>query len=445
MTSHLTTGESALWALILNAFDDSYAADSYLRLSRAQMLEAIWNAAAGETVANRLTQSERTMLAGIVNEQAGSTIVSPLTHSWGQMLAAWFNAVSDDPDMSHLTSSSAQILAALVDVPVGGNDPLIRLSSTSVAYDALVGDLVGTLSVSNPSGSYTFSITADPDTKFVLDGGDDTLLELEATVDYDVATSHSVTIEADNGVDTPLTRTFTITVAAVVPDAFELADWDLDTGDTEADVTINSLPADGGTNITDIEYRIDGGSWVSAGGTTSFTITGLTNDVEYDVELRAVNAIGASAASDLKSVTPSAVVLRAAPENITFTTGASDSTPGVELDLPGGYGDARDAIAGDFVVGEYQVNGSGAWVEWLRVELTSQNITDLVDLDFTGNVTPMDDGTHNTRFLIEEADTTRGEVATGPQITITTTPANARISATGDYRISATGDYRVHG
>jgi hypothetical protein len=95
------------------------------------------------------------------------------------------------------------------------NDPSIQLSSTSIAENASVGDLVGTLSVSNPSGSYTFSITVDPDSKFVLDVGDNTRLELEATLDYETATSHSVTIEADNGVDTPISRVFTITVTDV--------------------------------------------------------------------------------------------------------------------------------------------------------------------------------------------------------------------------------------
>lgn len=97
----------------------------------------------------------------------------------------------------------------------GVSDPLIQLGSLSIAEDASIGELVGTLSVSNPSGSYTFSITADPDSKFVLDVGDNTRLELEATLDYETATSHSVTIEADNGVDTPISRQFTITVTDV--------------------------------------------------------------------------------------------------------------------------------------------------------------------------------------------------------------------------------------
>ncbi len=49
--------------------------------------------------------------------------------------------------------------------------------------------------------------TADPDEKFALDGN---ALELDATLDHATAATHSVTIEADNGIDLPLSRAFTI-------------------------------------------------------------------------------------------------------------------------------------------------------------------------------------------------------------------------------------------
>lgn len=93
---------------------------------------------------------------------------------------------------------------------------------------------------------------------------------------------------------------------AAAPGAFAADDWSVAPGDEEADVTIHALPDDGGATVTDIEYRLDGGSWVSSGGSSGFTISGLTNDQEYDVELRAVNSVGAGAASDTKQVTPEA-------------------------------------------------------------------------------------------------------------------------------------------
>ena len=88
---------------------------------------------------------------------------------------------------------------------------------------------------------------------------------------------------------------------------------------TTADAPINILPtaADGqisvaftspmntgGSTITDYEYRLDSGNWVSAGVTTSpVVITGLTNGTTYNIALRAVNAAGAGTASQTASAT----------------------------------------------------------------------------------------------------------------------------------------------
>lgn len=94
----------------------------------------------------------------------------------------------------------------------GGATASISLSASSVDEDASLSTVIGTLSVVNGSGSYTFSITADPDSKFDLDGAD---LINDAAFDYETATSHSVTIEADNGVDDPISDTFVITVTNV--------------------------------------------------------------------------------------------------------------------------------------------------------------------------------------------------------------------------------------
>lgn len=96
--------------------------------------------------------------------------------------------------------------------------------------------------------------------------------------------------------------------ADTVPGAFVAGNWTLVDKNTDGalTVTISALPDDGGSAITSIEYRVDGGSWTSSGlsSTGAFDITGLTNYTEYDVELRAVNAIGNGAAGDLKSATP---------------------------------------------------------------------------------------------------------------------------------------------
>ena len=50
--------------------------------------------------------------------------------------------------------------------------------------------------------------------------------------------------------------------AISAPGAFAVENWSLAPGDEEADVTIHGLPHDGGAAISDIEYRLDGCSWV---------------------------------------------------------------------------------------------------------------------------------------------------------------------------------------
>lgn len=66
--------------------------------------------------------------------------------------------------------------------------------------------------------------------------------------------------------------------------------------------------SDGGSPITDYEYSLDGGAFISLGVTGSpVIINGLTNGWTYSIVLRAVNAVGAGAPSDLLSATPGTV------------------------------------------------------------------------------------------------------------------------------------------
>lgn len=97
---------------------------------------------------------------------------------------------------------------------------------------------------------------------------------------------------------------------ATVPAQFGTGDWSVADAHTSGDITITItvLPDDGGSAIIDLEYQIDGGSWVSLGGTTTgdYPVAGLTDDVEVDVAIRAVNAVGPGVGSATKAVTPTA-------------------------------------------------------------------------------------------------------------------------------------------
>jgi hypothetical protein len=98
--------------------------------------------------------------------------------------------------------------------------------------------------------------------------------------------------------------------------------WTLTNPATTGDLLITytgALPAEGSSVITKIQYDLDASdSWVDATGLAftagaltvgppdTHTITGLTDNVEYDVRIRAVSADGNGTASTAKSATPTA-------------------------------------------------------------------------------------------------------------------------------------------
>lgn len=111
------------------------------------------------------------------------------------------------------------------------------------------------------------------------------------------------------------------------PAAFTSDQWaiaDAATGGT-ATVTISALPSNGGSAITAIQYQVGAGAWTASGisSTGTFNITGLTNGASVNVKVRAVNAIGNGADSDVKGVTPSAGTLFAFTD--TFADGANNA------------------------------------------------------------------------------------------------------------------------
>lgn len=92
---------------------------------------------------------------------------------------------------------------------VEASEPAIALSNNFVAEDAAVGATVGTFSFLNGSGTYTFTLTDSAGGLFAIDGDD---LEVADALDFDTTGQHSITVEADNGVDDPTSQVFIIRV-----------------------------------------------------------------------------------------------------------------------------------------------------------------------------------------------------------------------------------------
>jgi hypothetical protein len=107
-------------------------------------------------------------------------------------------------------------LLALMAAAEGGSGlhgSQINLSGTrALAEDFASGGVVGTLSVSGATGTPSWTIDSDPDSKFALDGDN---LETGAALDYDVSSSHLVTISVTGMTPAPAARLFTITVTNI--------------------------------------------------------------------------------------------------------------------------------------------------------------------------------------------------------------------------------------
>ncbi|MEI6621923.1 MAG: fibronectin type III domain-containing protein, partial [Actinomycetes bacterium] len=110
---------------------------------------------------------------------------------------------------------------------------------------------------------------------------------------------------------------------------------------------------DGGTPITRYEYTLNGGAWTTASGTSSPIVitSGLTNGTLYSVQLRAINADGASVGSNTLTgvplTTPAAPTLDAV--NHTDKSLSAAFTPGDDGGTP-------------ITNYQYSIDGGSSWV-----------------------------------------------------------------------------------
>jgi titin len=161
---------------------------------------------------------------------------------------------------------------------------------------------------------------------------------------------YTVQIRALNSIGAGAASTSTLVAPQGTPDA--PSDVVLTPGDGSLSASF-TLGADGGSAVTRIEYRLDGGNWVDSGALTSpLAIAGLTNGTTYTVELRAVSALGAGDASAPVDGTPSTVA--GAPGSVGAV--AADGATTVSWAAP--LSDGGAAVSG-YVVTLYDQSTSG--------------------------------------------------------------------------------------
>ena len=90
-----------------------------------------------------------------------------------------------------------------------GNSTTLNLSASTFPENSALNTVIGTLSVTGGSGTYTYTFTSNPGTLFNISGA---LLRVTSTTI--VAGSYPVTIRADNGAGSVVTRAFLLTATA---------------------------------------------------------------------------------------------------------------------------------------------------------------------------------------------------------------------------------------
>ncbi|WP_172332770.1 hypothetical protein, partial [Mangrovicoccus sp. HB161399] len=196
------------------------------------------------------------------------------------------------------------------------------LQSAPAAFTAGMWTLADSPSAGGDRLTVTISTLPSPGTSVI------TSLEYRVGADAAVALSGSttgtyqITVPAETAADVQLravnavgagawgdTKTVTPTVQATAPSAFADTDWSLEdspsTGGDKLWLTIGTVPDDGNSALTSIQYRIGTGAATDLPAVTpgSYLITVLAG-AEASVQVRTVNAEGASAWSTAKTATP---------------------------------------------------------------------------------------------------------------------------------------------
>ena len=208
------------------------------------------------------------------------------------------------------------------------------------------------------------------------------------------------TVTASNSTGQTVSDAFALVVGAAVtaPSPFVAGNWTLATG-LEANqlvVSVNTLPANGGSPITAIQYSANSGAWTPLGGagTGARTLTMPAAGTSYGVRLRAVNAIGHSTPSDTK----------------TATSGAADASAQRVIILTDYAGDCDDTAAmaiaaraheqGDInLLGVVTTSTVATSAPGVRGNLDAYGLESIPVYAYQGSV-----GTYNNRFSIQMRD-----------------------------------------
>lgn len=282
----------AMTGTTLSSTGGSGAVDSVNGQTGIVVLDAADVGALSESDADAITEAKATPVGNdqlilIDNADSGAfktVLVSALP---GNMTGAEIRDELED-----LVGSNRLDASAIKNLPtLTAGDP-VTVSHDGAGEDPVTGD---TITVTFAAG-WTGSIQWTRDDANITDETDASYLLVEADEGTDVRPVIS-------GLGF-LGTSYTIAASLTAPAAFDTDDWSITDATT---LNIGTLPDNGGSAITALQYDIDSSGTpigLTGTGTGDKTITALTDG--DDVRVRAVNAIGNGAWSAVKTYTEAA-------------------------------------------------------------------------------------------------------------------------------------------
>ena len=191
-------------------------------------------------------------------------------------------------------------------------------------------------------------------------------------------------------------------------------------GDQEVELSWTAPASNGGDSITGYEYEQSGsGTWISTGGTdTTYTVFNLTNGQPYRFRVRALNSVGAGAASAASpNVTPATEP--DAPTGLSATV--SDEQVDLIWTAPASNGGAT------ILRYEYELDFSGTWISTGGTDTTYTvfNLTNGQSYDF--RVRAVNRAGASAASGSQSATPTATLVAPDTPFGLSATPGNQRV------------------
>ena len=330
---------------------------------------------------------------------------------------------SDPPGSGSTDANAAPAFTSSATVDAAENQ---TVAGTVEASDSDTGDSVTGYAIQGGADRSKFSIGAATGVLTFTSAPN-----FEAATDADTDNDYVVVVRATSGTGERLKtadQTITVTVTDEAGEAPGAPATPTVSSASVSSVTVTwAAPANAGPPITDYDYRYrvktPQGSWTEVTNTTSTalraTITGLAEDTEYEVQVRATNAEGTSGWSDPPG--SGSTDANAAPA---FTSSATFDA--AENQTAAGTVEASDSDAGDSVTG-YAIQG-GADQSAFSIGAASGVLTFTSAPNFEDAT---DDDASNTYVVVVRATSGTGERLKTADQTITVTVTDEAGEAPG--------------